>query len=115
MSLLKNNTKQTILAQDVRQAKTFLSRAKGLLGKIQLEPNEVMWIHRCNSIHTWFMKFPIDVVFVDKHLIVKSLYENLKPWRITFPNFKAKSVFEFSTGVIQNGQIEVGDELYVGD
>jgi uncharacterized membrane protein (UPF0127 family) len=55
---------------------------------------------RCNSIHTAFMKFPIDVLFVDKDLKVVSVYENLKPWRITRLHFRASSVIELPAGTI---------------
>ena len=108
---LKNKSKQAVLAKEVLKATTFFQRIKGLLGKKSFESHKVLWITGCSSIHTFFMKFPIDVVFVDKFLKVKKIYKEVPPRRIVFGGFQSCSVFEFSGGVIQN--IDIGDELYV--
>lgn len=64
------------------------------------------------------MKFPIDVLFVDKNLKVVSVYENLKPWRITRLHFRASSVIELPAGTIAdttkgNGEVLIGQTLTV--
>lgn len=107
--------KNTELASDVIVADSFVARSKGLLGRDSLEDKKTLWIHRCNSIHTWFMKFSIDVVFVDKNLIVRSVHQNVAPWRLILPVWRARSVFEFNGGALEGIQITQGDQLYVGD
>jgi len=106
------------IARDLKTADTLLSRTKGLLGRSSLPQGEGLWIKRCNSIHTAFMKFPIDVLFVDKNLRVVSVYENLKPWRITRLHFRASSVIELPAGTIAdstkgNGEALLGQTLVV--
>lgn len=88
------------IASDLKTADSLFSRTKGLLGRKSLPEGEGLWIKRCNSIHTAFMKFPIDVLFVDKDLKVIHMYENLKPWRITRLHFRATSVIELPAGTL---------------
>ena len=96
-------------------ADTIFSQMKGLLGRKELPHHEVLWIKAGGTIHTWFMNFPIDIVFVDKNLCVRAIHKNVKPWRIVFPTWKAKSVFEFTGGKLHDSSITLGDQLYVGD
>ncbi len=104
------------LASDLRIADTLLTRTKGLLGRTSLPEGEGLWIKRCNSIHTVFMKFPIDAVFVDDDLKVISIYHTLKPWRITRLHLKASSVFELPAGTLEKlGGVRVGEQLLVRD
>lgn len=78
------------------------------------DKDTTLWIHRCNSIHTMFVWFPIDVVFVDKNLVVKKIIENLPAWRMIFPVMSAQSVFEFVSGHKKVAHIKIGDQLHVG-
>jgi uncharacterized protein len=104
------------LASDLRIADSLITRTKGLLGRPDLPEGEGLWIKRCNSIHTVFMKFPIDAVFVDDDLKVVSVYHALKPWRITRLHLKASSVFELPAGTVEKfGGIKIGDQLLVRD
>ncbi|MCB0350056.1 MAG: DUF192 domain-containing protein [Bdellovibrionales bacterium] len=111
---LYNASKNITIADDLHKAVSFLARLKGLLGKSNLRTNEALWIDNCPSIHTFFMKFTIDVVFVDEKLIVRAQYSNVKPWKFVAPVWGAKSVFELAEGTIQKLNIEVGDQLNVG-
>ncbi len=111
---LINTTKNVVLANEVELASTMWSRMKGLLGRASLPFETVLWIKSCSSIHTWFMKFSIDAVFVDKKLVVQAVHFNLKPWRLTLPHLRAKDVFEFAGGRLSAKQISVGDQLHVG-
>lgn len=112
---LLNVSRNSEVANNVRIADTFYRRAKGLLGERGLDEGNTLWIHRCNSIHTWFMRFPIDAVFVDSQMVVRAVYRNLGPWRMTFPAWKASSVFELPAGALDKTHVEIGDQLYVGD
>ena len=115
MKVLKNLTQKEILASHVEQANGLFARMKGLLGRSSLDQNHTLWISNCNSIHTFFMKFSIDVIFVNKHLVVKAVHKNIIPGRFIFPIWGVSSVFEFSSGSLKNSIIEKGDQLYVGN
>ena len=112
--MLTNLTRETVLAENVLRTPHFHDRLIGLLGRASLSPDTTMWIDRCNSIHTFFMKFPIAAVFVDRDLVVRKIFFNVKPWRLVFPVMGARSVFEFSTQAVDSGRVQVGDQLHVG-
>ncbi|MGZ3768822.1 MAG: DUF192 domain-containing protein [Bdellovibrio sp.] len=114
MAALINKATNEILIPTLEIAKTFSTRGKGLLGRTSLPEQEALWIHRCNSIHTFFMKFSIDCIFVDKNLKVKAIYENVQPWRLILPVWGASSVIELSSGAVSKKKVQVGDQLYVG-
>jgi uncharacterized membrane protein (UPF0127 family) len=103
-----------IVARDVLEARSFFARGKGLLGRASLPMDTTMWIVPCNNIHTWFMQFPIDVIFVDRKLVVQTCIRHLEPFRLIWPIWKAHSVFEFQAGAISNIEILPGDQLHVG-
>lgn len=113
-AVLENKTTNQKLIADLEIASDFWSRGKGLLGRDSLAQDQALWIHRCNSIHTFFMKFPIDCVFVDKNLKVKAVYNEVRPWRLVPPVWGASSVIEMRSGTIRQRNISVGDQLYVG-
>lgn len=114
MPTLLGSDKQQVLISDLMVADRFWSRAKGLLGTQDLLAERALWIHRCNSIHTFFMKYPIDCVFVDKQLKVTALVEDVRPGRMVFPIWGASSVIEMRAGRIQQLGLNLGDSLYVG-
>ena len=99
--------------KDLKVAQSFGERAVGLLGHTNLESEQGMWIHRCNSIHTFFMRFAIDCVFVDRELRVVAIAENIQPWRLRAA-WTADSVFEMKAGQAKRLQIALGEELHVG-
>lgn len=106
---LKNHNNSQLLSAKVHMAKNFSSRLKGLMFSPPLKDQNCLWISKCKSIHTCFMKFSLDVVFVDKKLKVIKIIKNLKPWKLTGIYLKADSVFEFNAGKLNN--IKVGDQL----
>jgi uncharacterized protein len=117
---LVNKSRNLELADDVRVAQSFWSRTKGLIGQSSLPRGSSLWIQgtrfiACNSIHTWFMSFPIDAIFVDRKLRVKAVYRNLAPWRVTWPTAGAHSVFEMAAGALTESNVEIGDQLHVGN
>ena len=110
---LINKTTNKEISREVIKAKSLLARIKGLLGRKKLPSDEVMWIDPCPSIHTFFMQFPIDVVFVDKDMMVTKVHRNVKPWRLTPPlQFKNHSCFEFAADTVKDN-IKEGDKLDV--
>ena len=116
MSQLVNSTKGTKLAQHVEVASTFAQRNKGLLGRPNLPLDQTLWIKNCPSIHTFFMQFRLDVIFVDRKLKVTSVHRDVPPWRlIFFGGWGAKDVFEFQAGAISTQVVDPGDQLDVVD
>jgi uncharacterized protein len=71
------------LVPDLRMADSFLARTRGLLGRRRLEPGEGLLIRRTSSVHTHFMRFAIDVVFLDGDGRVLKITRALRPWRFT--------------------------------
>lgn len=110
--ILKNASKQTVVVEKLELAESFIRRAVGLLGRKNLQSNSGLWIRPCSDIHTWFMQFNFDAVFVDEQLVVKSIHPNLKPWKFIWER-SAKSVFELPEGKVTQARIEVGDQLDV--
>jgi len=82
-------------------ARTFLERAKGLIGRRGLEPGRGLLIPRCNCIHTLFMRFPIDAAFLDRRGEVVRRVRGIRPWRaFVWGGWRAVSVLETAaTGV----------------
>ena len=109
--LVNGRTRRT-LATDVEQAMTRETRRRGLLGRDSLQPGAALFIKPCLAIHTAFMRFPIDVVFVDGDVRVVRVIRDLKPWRIAVTP-RARAVIEFRGGAIDAAGIALGDSLYL--
>ena len=75
-------------------AETFFPRLIGLVGRNELRDDEALLFPRCNSIHTCFMRFPIDIVFMAHDGTVLEIVEALKPWRCLLPRFRALHILE---------------------
>lgn len=110
--MLVNQTKDTVISTDVQLADTFIKRLIGLLDRNNLNENEALLINSSSGIHTFFMKFPIDVLFLNPGLRVLKAVENLVPFRLCFCNpLKTKFVVELPSGTILKAQIQAGDVL----
>jgi uncharacterized membrane protein (UPF0127 family) len=101
------------IAKKVCVANSFASRCLGLMGRKSMAAEECLWIHSCNQIHTHFMRFAIDVIFVDANMKVLKIKSHIKPWRFTLPVLGADSVFEFMSQEIHQ-RVQEGDHLHVG-
>lgn len=108
-----NLTRGTVLAEKLELAGTGGSRRKGLLGRDGLLPGEGLWIAPCESVHTFFMRFPIDLVYLDRKLRVKKIKSSVGPWRLS-ACFTAHSVLELPVGTINRSQTERGDTVEIG-
>ena len=89
-----------------------LRRMRGLLGRSGLSAGEGILLRPAGSIHTFFMRFAIDAVFLDHDLVVVGIEPSLGPWR-TAGRRGAKSVVELASGECERRGIEVGDALAV--
>lgn len=110
MDKLMNLETNEIILQQLVQADHFLSRLRGLMWKRDLPENTGLMIHPCNSVHCFFMKFPIDVVFVDKDHQVVHIISNMKPGSISPIVKKAKYVVESNANTVSK-QVKIGDRL----
>ncbi|MBI3550848.1 MAG: DUF192 domain-containing protein [Elusimicrobia bacterium] len=109
--MVYNQTRDRYLSSDCYRAETFWSRLKGLLGRDGLPKEETLWLDPCSSIHTFFMKFPIDVIFLDEELKILHIAAAVKPWRLSsFPG--AKSALERAGGSTVD-KAGVGDMLKI--
>jgi uncharacterized membrane protein (UPF0127 family) len=107
-----NLTKNTLLAENAMLADNPFSRTKGLLGRKGLNPGEALVLKPCNSIHTFFMRFPIDVIFVNRQLKVVAAIPALKPYRLSRIYFSAGMAIELPTGGLALSSTAVGDTLF---
>jgi len=106
-----NKTKNTVLAEDAVVADTVFRRLKGLLGRKDFIKGEALIIKPCNSIHTFFMCFPIDVLFVDKDNIVIKALSSVKPFRFTNIYFNASLTIELPAGALESSSTQERDIL----
>ncbi|RYZ84134.1 MAG: DUF192 domain-containing protein [Proteobacteria bacterium] len=114
MPVLRSETRQQQLISDLKVAATEWARGKGLLGQSALGPEEALMIPRCNAVHTFFMRFSIDCVFLDRNLNVKAIRKAVPPNRIVWPIWGASSVIEFPAGRSSELNLQVGERLHVG-
>ena len=105
-----NQTRNTILATAADVADTSAKRRTGLLKKDKLVPGEGLWIAPCESVHTFFMKFAIDLVYLDKKKRVCKVRHSVPPWRLS-ACFTAHSVLEVPAGTIAQTGTRPGDQL----
>jgi uncharacterized membrane protein (UPF0127 family) len=105
-----NVTRNTTLATAVEVADSGPRRSKGLLGRTGLEPGTGLWIVPCEAVHTFWMQFPIDLVYIDRGKRVQKVRHNVGPWRMS-ACLSAHSIIELAPGAIRESQTQPGDEL----
>ncbi|MEW6446528.1 MAG: DUF192 domain-containing protein [Bacillota bacterium] len=113
--MLVNSTKGKILAKRVAVARSFGRRLKGLLFRKELPPGEALIIEPCKSVHTFFMLFPIDLIFYDDKGRVISVFPALPPFRLTPVIRPARGVVELPAGTITETGTETGDTIRFED
>jgi hypothetical protein len=107
-----NRTAKRVLADRAILAKTWMERMVGLLGKKRLEDGEGLVIEDCSAIHTFLMKFPIDVLFLDEEMKVIATLSHLKPFRIAIRR-KGRVVVELPSGKIEESKTKMGDMVEI--
>jgi uncharacterized protein len=112
--IIRNLTRSTELADRAELAHSGAKRSKGLLGRKGLALGEGMWIVPCEAVHTFFMQFPIDLVYLDRKLRVKKIQNSVGPWRVS-ACLSAHSIIELPAGTIRNTRTECGDILEISD
>ncbi len=108
-----NLTRGTVLGSEIRIADTAMSRLVGLLGHSGLAPGDGLLIAPSSGVHTFGMRFPIDVVALDRDYCVRGVWEGLGPFRIAALGFKTHKVLELPVGAIRESHTQVNDQLAV--
>jgi uncharacterized membrane protein (UPF0127 family) len=110
-----NRTRQAYLATRLCIAATHWSRLLGLMGRDagSFPPGQGLWIVPSRGVHTFAMRFPIDVVYLDGDKVVVHVEENLKPWRLAPVRMRAESVLELPPQTLHATGTVVGDEIEI--
>jgi len=101
-----------VLANDLKIAKSFADRTLGLMFIKEMKGFDALLLEPCTSVHNFFVRFPIDLIFLNKDNKVVKLIPCFKPWRMTGIYLKARKVLELPNGTIGDF-IKVGDSLEV--
>jgi uncharacterized membrane protein (UPF0127 family) len=109
--VITNITRNTTLASHIKIAGDPWNRMKGLLGRKDFPKGEALVITHCQSIHMFFMKFPIDVIFCDSQDKVVGLCETIKPFQMSPLFFKASYAIELPSGTIAASKTQKGDQI----
>jgi uncharacterized membrane protein (UPF0127 family) len=106
-----NRTRGTVVGDRIRLARTSAERTVGLLRNPSLDEGEGLWIERAPSIHMFFMRYPIDAVFISDRGVVTRIVPCLRPWRVVWWARGARDCLELPVGAIAASGTSVGDEL----
>lgn len=109
---VRNLTRGTSLGDAIEVADDSASRAKGLLKRDGLDEGTGLWIVPCEAIHTFFMRFTIDVIYIDRKRLVRKAVKRLAPWRLS-ACLPAHSVLELPAGTIDRTNTQKGDRLEI--
>jgi len=110
--LVRNQTRNTVLAEHADVADTSERRRTGLLKHERLDPGQGLWIVPCESVHTFFMNFPIDLVYIDKRRTVRKVRHAVPAWRLS-ACLLAHSVLELPAGTADRTGTQAGDQLVI--
>jgi len=105
-----NVTRGTVIATRLQVASSGKTRRRGLLGRDSLAPGEGLWIIPCESVHTFFMRFPIDLVYLGRGNRVRRVKSRVGAWRIS-ACLTAHSVLELAAGTVDSTGTRHGDQL----
>jgi len=109
-----NRTRGGDIAERVEVASNPWSRFWGLMGRRGLDPGHGLLIKPCSSIHMFFMRFPIDVVFLDRDNVVVKVVHGIKPWRMAMGD-GGKNALELPAGTAAATGTAEGDQLDLSD
>ena len=106
--LLKDGVR---LVETVEIADDLVGRMVGLLGRSKLGEQRAMYLSPCSSIHTFFMRFPIDLVFLNREMVATRIVRDVRPWRTVFGGAGAVSVLEMESGWFPADAVSIGDTV----
>jgi len=108
-----NDTRQTPLADRLRTARSLWRRTRGLLGTRELPSGDGLLIEPCNAIHSFWMRYAFDALFLKKNGEVAHVVSRMEPNRFSRPVFSAHAVLELPAGTIEASQTQPGDRIRV--
>lgn len=107
---MRNLTRGTVIGEAIQSAETSAERRTGLLKHDKLEEGTGLWIVPCEAVHTFFMKFAIDLIYLDRKHRVRGIRKAVVPWRLSIC-LPAHSVLELPQGTIDRTDTRRGDEM----
>ena len=107
----RNARTARLVAGRVEVARGRVRRAVGLIGRRGLGDGEALWIAPSRGVHTWGMRFAIDVLALDRAGRVVDLVADLRPWRLRLPRRGCGGVLELAAGTIERTGTVMGDEI----
>ncbi|HEY7270964.1 MAG TPA: DUF192 domain-containing protein [Dehalococcoidia bacterium] len=113
--IVRNPERESLLGEAIEVADTSVRKVKGLLGRECLEDGQGLLFKGCSSLHTFFMRFPIDIVFLDRSGKVLKLSRNVKPFKLVAAPLRAYYAVELPSGAISRSETKVGDALTFED
>ena len=109
--IVTNADRGTVLGEAIEVALTSAQRVKGLLGRECLADGQGLLFKGTSSLHTFFMQFPVDILYIDKGYRVLKTARNVKPFKIVMAPFRAHYALELPVGAIANSSTRVGDHV----
>ena len=109
--IIGNSDRGTTLGEAIEVAATAVQRVKGLLGRECLADGQGLLFKSCSSLHTFFMQFPIDIVYMDKDGKVLKSARAVKPFKFVMAPLRAYYALELPVGAINQSATRVGDSL----
>jgi uncharacterized protein len=110
-----NRTRNAYLATHLSVAETHWSRLRGLMCRnaSSFADGDALWIVPSRGVHTFAMKFPIDVIYLDNKKVVVHLEQNLRPWRVAPVSLRTASVLELPGDTLKSSGTTIGDEIEI--
>jgi uncharacterized membrane protein (UPF0127 family) len=110
LARVRRSTDGAVVCERCEIPESSFGRARGLLGRDGLGPGGGMLIDRTGSVHMFFMRFPIDVVFLDRHWTIVRVVHALRPWRVAGAR-RAVAALELPAGAAAEAALQEGDTL----
>ncbi len=113
--VLDSTRNGAVVGSRIQVAESELTRLIGLMGRKFLDPGAGLLLRPCSSIHTCWMRMPIDVLHLDRQMQVLAIDIALKPWRVGSIRLRTRMVLELPAGTVARLGIGLGDQLAIED
>jgi uncharacterized membrane protein (UPF0127 family) len=110
--IVQNTDRGTVIGEAIEVADSAASKVRGLLGRDCLADGQGLLFKSCGSLHTFFMQFPIDIIFADKNGKVLKAPEAVRPFKLVAAPLRAYYAVELPVGAIKGSKTKVGDRLF---
>jgi len=109
--IVRNRQRGTVLGEAIEVAESAAQKVKGLLGRDCLLDGQGLLFKKCSSLHTFFMSFPIDIIFLNKDRKVLKVSQNVKPFHLVAAPLRAYYALELPATAVSKSQTKAGDNL----